>query len=75
MPYTRKSLRSQGGAGADVVLEVAGVSDAFIQGVQLVRTCGGPPGDDPQGFEVKVKIISITNSFPGIVLDGNDEIF
>jgi threonine dehydrogenase-like Zn-dependent dehydrogenase len=36
----KKILEITGGGGADVVLEVAGVSDAFIQGIQLVRTCG-----------------------------------
>jgi len=37
---TKKILEITGGAGADVVLEVAGVSAAFTQGIQLVRTCG-----------------------------------
>lgn len=29
-----------GGVGADVVLEVAGVPAAFMQGIEIVRTCG-----------------------------------
>jgi threonine dehydrogenase-like Zn-dependent dehydrogenase len=36
----KKILEITRGSGADVVLEVAGVPAAFLQAIQLVRTCG-----------------------------------
>jgi threonine dehydrogenase-like Zn-dependent dehydrogenase len=37
---TKHVLEITQGAGADVVLEVAGAPAAFVEGIQLVRTCG-----------------------------------
>jgi len=37
---TKKVLEITRGAGADVVLEVAGAPAAFVEGIQLVRPCG-----------------------------------